>query len=60
MQFKQLITLAATALPLIRTAEIKDRNYPTDPPAEAAQVAQFPSPIKVSGNRMSMRGLAPG
>ncbi len=40
------------ALPLLALGEVKDRNYPTDPPAESPNPDNWPLEIKVSGNRL--------
>jgi len=39
-------------LPFLALAQVKDRNYPTDPPAESPQPDNWPREIHVSGNRL--------
>lgn len=46
-----LLSLLLSLLTTLQ-AEVKDRNYPQDPPPEPAQPANWPAEIKVSGNRL--------
>jgi hypothetical protein len=48
-----LLVLLLPGLSLAPAQQVKPRDYPKDPPAEAAQPAKWPKEIKVSGNRLA-------
>ncbi|HBR93335.1 MAG TPA: hypothetical protein DEA90_04135 [Opitutae bacterium] len=50
---KLITTLLICAQPALLSADNIDRNYPSDPPAEAAQPNNWPSELKVTGNRLT-------